>query len=268
MFEAKTRGKYGVLQLTPEQMQTVTAELMAAIFQYYDPRACNNNQLARSLDAASKSNLYTDVGTANTLVLTRPSVNNAVEILKTSMYVLFMPKYANTGATTIKVGTMDVKPLLKGGAPLVEDDLDPGSIYLAVWDEEADVFSLNSIASNATYIQTTQPEVTVPATIVESTTVGCTIDNFDAAATYDIVVTSGSVTPVVAGSFTYTAPSVADGADDVVVVGFTVRASRDNEITSLPTIVNTTVTNYTVIADDAIINTDFASNASYINDFS
>lgn len=112
----------------------------------------DSKQMQKAMDIATKAINYEDGGTANTVQLTRPITSETTEQLFDGMVVFFTPKFANTGATTLKITTLTAKPAKYLGADLTADFLKSDYCYKAVFDEANDWFELNIVA-NKKYLE-------------------------------------------------------------------------------------------------------------------
>lgn len=110
------------------------SELKGAVTPFMGLNEADNKQLAKSIDIASKAMFYTDTGTPNTVILERGATTETLETLFDGMVVMFTPANANTGATTLKVKTLDAKALKYNGADLDAGYLKTGLKYIAVYN--------------------------------------------------------------------------------------------------------------------------------------
>lgn len=95
------------------------------------------------------SDFYQDVGTTNTYVLMKIGSRQAPPTLLTGLRVRFRPKAASTGASTIDVNGLGVKPLVReDGSPVVANDLVTTRDVAARYDASADSFFLQSTKGN------------------------------------------------------------------------------------------------------------------------
>lgn len=94
----------------------------------------DSQQMIKSIDIVSKAMFYTDAGTPNAVVLERGATTQEIETLFDGMVVMFTPANANTGATTLKIKTLDAKPLYYDGAVLDAGFLATDSKYIAIYD--------------------------------------------------------------------------------------------------------------------------------------
>lgn len=108
----------------------------------------DNNQLRKAIDIAVKASNYEDGGTANTITLTRPATGDTTETLFDGMVVYFSPKFANTGATTLKITTLSAKPLKYLGLDLTVNRLVVGTTYRVVYDLGNEWFNLEIVKLN------------------------------------------------------------------------------------------------------------------------
>ena len=109
----------------------------------------NPKQLVESIDKLTKASLYADTGTANTILLSRPLTASALETLVDGMTFFFKPKFANTGATTLKVTTLTAKNAFYNGVALVSGFLNPLYIYVAIYDAANGRFNIDGIVNKA-----------------------------------------------------------------------------------------------------------------------
>lgn len=107
----------------------------------------DNKQLQKAIDIAVKASNYQDGGTANTITLTRPITAVTTEALFDGMVVYFSPKFANTGATTIKVTTLLAKPAKYLGSDPIADFFKTDSNYRAVYDAGNEWFEVDKIVN-------------------------------------------------------------------------------------------------------------------------
>jgi len=129
------------------------------------------DQMIKAIDKISKATNYEDSGTANTIQLTRQATGETIEELFDGMVVYFSPKFANTGATTLKVATLLAKPAKYLGIDVTADFFKVGYNYKAVYDlgnewfecdvvankkyvEEQGVIDINSLTNKTTPVNT------------------------------------------------------------------------------------------------------------------
>lgn len=126
------------------------SELKGAVTPFMGLNEADNKQLAKSIDISSKAMYYVDTGTANTVILSRGATTETLETLFDGMVVMFTPANINTGATTLKIKTLDAKPLLYGGVALTNSFLKSDKTYTAVYAVSNGSFNIQkNFASSA-----------------------------------------------------------------------------------------------------------------------
>ena len=81
-------------------------ELKNVVSPFMGLEEIDNKQLVKSIDILTKSGLYVDNGTVNTVELSRASTSQEIEILFDGMMFSFIPAVKNTGATTLQVKSL------------------------------------------------------------------------------------------------------------------------------------------------------------------
>jgi len=110
------------------------------------------DQMIKAIDKISKATEYQDNGTANTIQLTRQATGDTIEELFDGMVVYFSPKFANTGATTLKIATLLAKPTKYLGVDVTADFFKVEYNYKAVYDLGNEWFECDVVA-NKKYVE-------------------------------------------------------------------------------------------------------------------
>lgn len=100
-------------------------------FLVLDPQ--DDKQLSKSIDIATKSLFYGDIGTVNAVHLTRDTTSDQIETLASGIAVIFKVANNNTGASTLKLNALNTKPLVYNAAPLTAGMLKAGRYYIAIY---------------------------------------------------------------------------------------------------------------------------------------
>ena len=124
------------------------SELKGAVTPFMGLSEADNKQLAKSIDIASKAMFYTDTGAPNAVILERGATTETLETLFDGMVVMFTPANANTGATTLKIKTLDAKPLYFDGAVLTAGFLAISNNYLAIYDVSNNRFNCSLLVNS------------------------------------------------------------------------------------------------------------------------
>lgn len=117
-------------------------------FYGYVDTSIENSQRLDNMDVdlykAAKGIYHKDIGTANNVILTNELTDIEAELFD-GMTVIFTPKYANTGATTLKIKNLDAKPVYYGGVALTSGFLEVNSKYIAIYSASTGVFHLEKL---------------------------------------------------------------------------------------------------------------------------
>lgn len=106
----------------------------------------DTTQISKAVVKQSLASTYKDIGNENEIILTNEGIDE--ETLFDGMTILFTPANANTAATTLKIKTLDVKPLYFDGAVLAEGFLETDSNYIAVYDIANNRFNCSLLVSS------------------------------------------------------------------------------------------------------------------------
>lgn len=106
----------------------------------------DDRQMAKSIDIASKAMFYGDIGTVNSVHLTRGATSEQIETLTDGIVVFFSPANQNTGSTTLKLNHLLTKTMKSKGVNLVSGFLEIGEKYMAIYSLNDDVFNIDRIA--------------------------------------------------------------------------------------------------------------------------
>jgi len=106
----------------------------------------DHSQISKAVVKQSLAGYYKDVGVINAIQLDNSGIDE--ETLFDGMMMVFAPKYANTGAVTIKIKSLATKPLKYKGADLVSGFLKISAKYIAIYDATNGWFNIESISNN------------------------------------------------------------------------------------------------------------------------
>jgi len=102
----------------------------------------DNQQMIKAVDIASKANFYYDMGSLNTIELTRSATTQEIETLFDGMMLSFMPAIQNTGATTLKIKNLTPKNLFYNGVALTAGFLKTDIVYTVKYSTTNDRFDI------------------------------------------------------------------------------------------------------------------------------
>lgn len=124
------------------EYNSVFKELKNVVSPFMGLQEIDSKQLVKSIDILTKSGLYVDNGTVNTVELSRASTNQEIETLFDGMMFSFIPAVQNTGAATLQVKTLDPKPLYYQDLDLVAGLLKTDTTYTVKYSVSNDRFDI------------------------------------------------------------------------------------------------------------------------------
>jgi len=116
-----------------KEYNSIMSEQKNTVLPFLGLDELDNKQQVKAIDIASKAMYYSDTGTANSIILSRGATTETIETLFEGMVIMFTPANINTGATTIKIKTLDAKPLYYDGSELTAGFLSSEKTYTAVY---------------------------------------------------------------------------------------------------------------------------------------
>ena len=111
----------------------------------------DDKQLVKSIDVISKVMFYRDMGDENQVRLVRYSTTDAFEQYHNGMVLFFMPKYNNTGSTTVELQELGAKPIKHNGAELPAGFLKPTEWYILFYDSVLGYFNITEMSNSNAY---------------------------------------------------------------------------------------------------------------------
>lgn len=128
-------GEAGVV--VADEYNSFMSELKNVVSPVLSLSESDNNQLAKSVNAISRLNLYSDSGVANDVILSKNGVLPDNEMMIDGMTFSFSPKETNTASTTIKLGNLPKRIIVDGnGKELKGGELKKGHIYNAIYKDD------------------------------------------------------------------------------------------------------------------------------------
>ncbi len=116
-----------------KEYNSIMSEQKNTVTPFLDLDELDNSQTVKAIDMASKAMYYIDTGTVNSIILSRGATTETIEILFEGMVIMFTPANINTGATTLKIKTLDAKPLFYSGEALTAGFLSADKTYTAIY---------------------------------------------------------------------------------------------------------------------------------------
>lgn len=116
-----------------KEYNSIMSEQKNTVLPFLQLDELDNKQQVKAIDIASKAIYYSDTGTVNNIVLSRGATTESIETLFEGMVIMFTPANINTGATTLKVKTLDAKPLYYNGSALTAGFLSSEKTYIAIY---------------------------------------------------------------------------------------------------------------------------------------
>lgn len=132
-----------------DEYNSLFGEAKNVVTPFFTLDEANSQQMIKSVDIVSKAMFYTDVGAVNAIELERGATTQTIETLFDGMVVMFTPANANTGATTLKIKTLDAKPLKYNGADLASGFFKTTSKYIAIYDVANGWFNVDLLVNYA-----------------------------------------------------------------------------------------------------------------------
>ena len=132
-----------------KEYNSLMQEQKNVVTPFFTPNELDNQQQVKAIDILSKAIFYNDVGSVNSVQLTRGATNQTLETYFDGMVVIFTPANDNTGATTIKINTFDTKPLKFNGSDLEAGYLNTGSKYIAIYNQAQDRFDVDVLTGGS-----------------------------------------------------------------------------------------------------------------------